>query len=233
MAAHRAIRDHLGHGWVTLNDTVQMIGGSMGQVASQASSATEIVSRLTSRQRTQIITVQPDTVTIEVSDYSGFDDFRPLLEAVVSGVEQVLRPDGVSRLGLRYINEITVPETVPDWSRWLNHSIVRQTLGDLAPSAWTGKVVYEVAPDQSLVLVYGTSDSPIVSPSGPLRRVSVPNGPVFLLDFDSFWQPPEIPEFESGTIIEAADRLHAPLRGLFDDLVRPDLVEHFRQGAQP
>ncbi len=49
-----------------------------------------------------------------------------------------------------------------------------------------------------------------------------------MLDFDSSWQPSEIPTFTAECIVTAADRLRAPLRGLFDSLIKPDLLQPTR-----
>ena len=56
----------------------------------------------------------------------------------------------------------------------------------------------------------------------------MPNGPIFMFDFDSSWQPAEIPEFSADNIVSVADLLREPLRGLFDSLVLPALVSVFR-----
>jgi uncharacterized protein (TIGR04255 family) len=50
-----------------------------------------------------------------------------------------------------------------------------------------------------------------------------------MLDFDSFWEPPEIPEFEPTTIMAVCDRLRAPVRALFDMLVTQRLLAEFRK----
>ena len=37
-----------------------------------------------------------------------------------------------------------------------------------------------------------------------------------MLDFDSFWEPADIPEFDATVLIETCDALRAPVRTLFD-----------------
>lgn len=230
MAIHRRIRDALGADWVIHNDTTQTFEAGVGAAGPQASLRSETVGRITSRKRTRIITARPENFTVEVVDYVRFADFRDLLERASAAVESVLRPDGISRVGLRYIDEITVPESRPQWSRWLDSSLMAPALPpELTPAEWTGAVQYQVAPDQSLVFRYGPSAGPIVSPAGPLRRPRVPDGPIFMLDFDSSWQPSDIPAFTADRIIEATDRLRSPLRALFDSLLKPSLLEVFRQ----
>lgn len=230
MPIHRRIRDALGSDWVIQNGTTQTFEAGVSAAGPQASLRSETVGRITSRQRTRIITAQPGNLTVEVTDYLRFADFRDLLERASAAVQSVLKPDGISRVGLRYIDEISVPEASPQWHRWLHSSLMAPALpSGLTPAEWTGAVQYEVADDQSLVFRYGPSAGPVVSPAGPLKRPRVHDGPIFMLDFDSSWQPSDIPEFTADRIVEAADRLRSPLRALFDSLVKPSLLEVFRQ----
>ena len=189
----------------------------------------EMVQRITSRQRTKLITVRPDSLTIEVTDYKHFTDFRDLLQQASAATEQVVQPDGIVRAGLRYIDEVVVPTIPPDWSQWIDSSLLPPSSDGLVPSEWTGTVMYKVDDEQLLVFRYGPSASPVVSSTEHLRRPKMPTGPVFMLDFDSSWQPSEIPTFTAERIVTAADRLRAPLRGLFDSLIKPDLLKIFRK----
>jgi uncharacterized protein (TIGR04255 family) len=50
-----------------------------------------------------------------------------------------------------------------------------------------------------------------------------------LLDFDSFWEPTDIPEFEPERIMAVCDDLRAPIRKLFDMLVTDKLLAEFRK----
>lgn len=230
MAIHRLIRDALGSDWVIHNDTTQTFEVGVDAAGPRTSSRSETVGRITSRQRTRIVTARPDNFTVEVVDYEHFADFRGLLERASDAVESVLKPDGISRIGLRYIDEIAVPESPPRWSRWLESSLMAPSLTpQLTPTEWTGAVQYQVTPDQSLVFRYGPSAGPVVSSAGPLRRARVPDGPIFMLDFDSSWQPSDIPEFKADRIVAVADRLRSPLRELFDSLITPSLKDVFRQ----
>ncbi len=230
MAVHRRIRDALNADWVIHNDTTQTLEVGVDAAGPRASSRSETVGRITSRQRTRIVTARPDNFTVEVVDYKHFADFRELLKQASAAVESVLQPDGISRVGLRYIDEITVPESPPLWSNWIESSLLPPSMpNELNPTEWTGAVQYQIAPDQSLVFRYGPSVGPVVSSSGPLRRPTVPEGPIFMLDFDSSWQPSDIPSFEAERIVTVADRLRSPLRELFDSLITPSLKDIFRQ----
>ena len=230
MAVHRRIRDALGSDWVVRPEPLQTFEAVVGDAGPRASLRSETVGRITSRKRTRIITALPGSFTVEVVDYASFADFRDLLERAAAAVGDVLEPDGVTRVGLRYIDEIASPEPAQRWGRWLDASLMAPSLpSGLTPAEWMGAVQYKTAPEHSLVLRYSTSDGPVVSPDGPLKRPKVPQGPIFVLDFDSSWQPGDIPAFTAERITGAAERLRAPLRELFDSLVPPALLEIFRQ----
>lgn len=230
MSVHRELRDAIGADWVIQNDTSQTIEAVFGPSGPQQTVRSDTIGRIVTRQKTKIITVQPDRLVIEVADYLHFEDFRELLERVAGAVETVLRPDGISRMGLRYIDEITVPQNPPQWESWLQPSVMAPANPpDLIASEWNGSVQYRIDNDQVVVFRYGPAAGPVVASNGPLRRPRVPEGPIFMLDFDSSWQPIDIPEFSATTIADAATRLRAPLRGLFDSVITPDLIEIFRQ----
>ena len=233
MAEYRRVRDLLGGDWVINNATSQTLEASLGAAGPQASMHSEKFSRITLRDRTRIVTAKPGNFTVEVVDYLRFADFRNLLVQSARAVESVLQPDGIIRIGLRYINEVSVPQQPPDWGEWLDSSLTAPELpSELTLTEWTGAARYQVTTDQFLVLRYGPSAGPVVSPEGPLRRTRVPEGPIFMLDFDSFWQPGDIPQFTSDKIGRVAERLHTPLRGLFDSLCKPQLLEEFRKAQE-
>ena len=233
MPLYRRLRDMLGSGWVIHNATTQTLEAGMDAGGPRASLRSEKFSRITSRERTRIVTAKPENFTVEVVDYLRFPDFRDLLVLAARAVESVLRPDGIVRVGLRYINEVSVPQQPPRWSDWLDSSLIAPELPrELTLTEWTGAAHYQVAAEQFLVLRYGPSSGPVVSSEGPLRRPRVPEGPLFMLDFDSFWQPDNIPEFTGDGLGEVAEWLHRPLRGLFDSLCKPRLMEVFRKDPE-
>lgn len=234
MFQQKRIRDAVGTDWIIQNDTEEHVQIGVGPGGPTTASSSRTFGRIISRKGTRIITVHPDNFFIEVTDYTHFDEFQELLRRVTGAVGDVLEPDGISSMGLRYIDEIAVPDPEPKWSDWMKPSLLAPSLdSELTPSGWTGAAQYQVASDQILVLRYGPSPSPVVSPTGPLKRASVPTGPIFMLDFDSSWQPAEVPEFSAELISEVAVRLRAPLRRLFDSFLTPKLVAVFNGEEQP
>ena len=87
---------------------------------------------------------------------------------------------------------------------------------------------------KQLVLRYGPQYGYVVNPVGPLRRPDpTAPGPLFLLDFDSFWEPPTIPRFDVDELLGTFDELCEPTRRLFDQVTTPRLVRDVFEKQQP
>lgn len=75
--------------------------------------------RLHSKDGKRVIAVLPNAVTLEVFDYAGWDDYVTTFQAVVSAVSEVIAPVFEQRIGLRYVNQLTVPEDVREPGGWI------------------------------------------------------------------------------------------------------------------
>lgn len=229
MPAQRAMRDRLGDGWVIESGLEQMLEVALGPEGVKGQRvASEQLTRITIRDRTRVVTVRAESLTVEATSYRGYPDFRLLLEAAFEAVEQVMRPDGFTRLGMRYIDEIRIPDVdAPDpWDGWLDEALLAPRAEGVSTRGWTSAVQYETGADRRMVLRYGPADNPVVTPDGPLRRANPPgSGPLFVLDFDSFWQPAGIPPFVAAVLLEACDELRSPTRRLFDQLISSRLID--------
>lgn len=229
MPAQRAMRDLLGDGWVLENGQEQTLEVAFGPDGVKGQRvAAEQITRITIRDRTRVVTVRTESVTVEATSYQGYPDFRVLLESVFGAVEQVIQPDGLTRLGMRFIDEIRIPDDdAPDpWDDWLDRTLLAPRAEGLRTRGWTSAVQYETGDDRRMVLRYGPTDNPVVTPEGPLRRANPPgSGPLFVLDFDSFWQPSGIPAFVAAELLAACDELRSPTRRLFDQLISPKLID--------
>lgn len=228
----RAIKEMLGVGWVIEGAKQQTLSVAVPATGGPPSShfTSEEISRLTVRDRSQVVTVRPDSLTVEATRYGGYPNFKPLLETAFEAVGRVLTPDGVVRLGLRYIDEIQVGPEPVDWADWLDGSLLAPQSEGLLATSWTAAVQYAIADDRKLVLRYGPSNDPVVNAAGPIKRTrTLKPWPLFVLDFDSFWEPTEIPTFDAATLAEACDELRAPVRRLFDQLSTPALLKVYRE----
>ena len=115
---------------------------------------------------------------------------------VIETLERICTPDGVLRIGLRYIDEIRVPnvgDEPEDWDGYINSQLLAAAAAELRPAgmnatAWQGRIQYQTEASYALTVRYGPQTGYAVDPEGPTRRKSVhPPGPYFLLDSDAFW----------------------------------------------
>jgi uncharacterized protein (TIGR04255 family) len=204
---------------------------------SSSETTTEEFPRFFSRDSTLSVSFRRDAIVVESSKYLGWDDFRMLAVKALEARRQVSPVDGIERIGLRYIDEIRVPDVAPiDWAEWVANSVVgpnELTISGLPIAQWQGTAVYGEQPGKALVLRYGPREGFAVDPNGDLKRQPPPTpGPFFLIDIDSFWIPPEgTPEFDIDMAMEVADDLHVPVRTLFNTLVTDRLKDEVLRRA--
>lgn len=240
MPIQRAFRDLLGEGWVVDAVQAQRFSLSIGTLGPTAPVPLQTVTvpRFTVRDRTTAIAVTESTLTVETTAYRHYPDFRTTVEAALEATAEVIRPEGVSRMGLRYIDEVRVPDAGPEgpaWAEWLDPALMpphfTEMTADGYPSpGWEGGAQYRTGAEQNMVLRFGPRVGYVVNPTGPLRRLDPPPpGHLFMLDFDSFWEPTGIPEFEVPQLLAMCDQLRAPVRRLFDLVATEQLVSEFRK----
>ena len=229
--AHEHIAGLLGSDWIIQNEHVDELRAPI-EPDGAPNFFSSIQRKIVHRKLRRVVTVQSESLTLEVTDYAGFEDFKALLVESASAVAEVLHPSGVTRAGLRYIDEITVTEADPDWGAWLDPSVLPPVVDSKAPTNWNGAAQYRISADQLLVLRYGPSPTPVVKPAHYPRRLGAPSGPVFVLDFDGSWQPDEVPVFDAEDVAATISKLRAPIRQLFDAVITEKLQAVFKEAPQ-
>ena len=200
-----------------------MVTSSQGP-ALQPEARFEEFPKYVSRDSTYAVSFKKESTVVETTYYDGWETFRNLATEALRVREAVTKVDGVERIGLRYINEIRVPEeSSSDWSDWVSSSVLAPNGVDkdinLPISQWQGVGVYGSQPGQALVLRYGPRDGYAVE--NDLKRSFPKAGPFMWIDMDSFWTPDEdgTPEFSLDSIVSISNQLHVPIRELFESLI--------------
>ena len=187
--------------------------------------------RLLSRDSTISVSFREGGVVIETTRYGGWERMRKLIDEVLHARQQIGGLDGVERVGLRYIDEVRVPDQADSsWQQWVDASLLGPTqVGEklgLQPTEWQGITIFTPGTDRTLALRYGLREGYAVDPAGELKRRVPAPGPFFLLDIDSFWMPSEeVPEFDVDQLLPIAEELHTPVRKLFENLITEELRE--------
>jgi uncharacterized protein (TIGR04255 family) len=200
----------------------------------------EQVWRLLDRKSSTSLSVGPTTVALETTHYPGVEAFIDLFGRAVATVAEIDTPAAVSRIGLRYVNEVWGPLSVAsaaDWAGVISEDVLAGSSAALSAltaaepvgSESTGETVrtvgFEAAyaaalPDRRAVSVrLQTLFGPGVVGSDPLRRAFTPAtpGPFFVIDLDGSWpsEQAEAPEFSAKHAVATLRALHAPIEALF------------------
>jgi uncharacterized protein (TIGR04255 family) len=202
------------------------------------SQSTGAVNRFLSKDRTAAVTVSPTNIVIETTEYREYEKFRPLLETCLSALGSVRGAIvGLERVGLRYVNEIRVPNLgdASEWTKYFAPNLVAPL--NLIPDRSVGvmQAVVQTDPIDGMITVFrfGALRGQVVAPGGPLRVAAVPaDSSFFMLDIDNSWSSGE--SFDAYSVegaLEMCDRLHAPIDALFEAVISPELRKVFRRAA--
>ena len=189
----------------------------------------EQFTRFVNRQSTLAVSFRREALVVETSAYPGWEQFRQIVSDAVDARMDVAPVDGVERVGLRYVDEIRIPDEAEiDWCQWVSPSLLGPSPTEpiaLQLAQWQGVAVYGSQPGSMLVLRYGPALGFAIDSSSELRREKpADGGPYFLMDIDSFSVPTgSIPEVDRDSLIATCNDLHQPVRTLFEGLIQDKL----------
>jgi len=167
------------------------------------------------------VVLSQDFLALETRTYEHFDDFLTRLREALDALVEHIQPTIVTRLGLRYINEIRVNGY--DSMTW--HEIIHQDLlGPIAVSELVENATQVVALQQMSLRYPGDLGINIhhgLLPIGTTIKLrpkeQQPIGPFFLLDFDVFreFSLPEAPTMDIKVISQHIKVYHQMIYRLF------------------
>lgn len=201
------------------------------QSGGAATATTESLPRYVTRDKMTSITFTTNSVVVETSRHYNFEHLLGELKLAIFARQSVSQPPGLERIGLRYINEIRVPDSPyepNEWGKWINKNLLGATsIGaniGLEVMTWQDTILFDQRNDIKIVLRHGPRLDSAFPLNGKLQRETPPSGPFYLLDIDGFWLPTnEIPEFESENIIQICNEIHEPVNSLFEFLITDNL----------
>jgi uncharacterized protein (TIGR04255 family) len=202
-----------------------------GTVGGSSDVSYEKAPKYMSRDQTLSVTFRSEAIVVETTRYVGYQWLRRLAGLVFKVRQEVDPVDGVERIGLRYVNEIRVPNVgsrLTEWHEWIDPTLLGPApiVEDLGLDTGQMQCVFLLtnAADRAIILRYGLREGYAVDPGGDLKRPSPAPGPFFLLDIDSSWTPAgEIPEPDPDKLPELCDELHSPIRKLFETFITAKL----------
>lgn len=188
---------------------------------------------------TETLTVMSESLTYETIAYTDFDD---LLEAVTAACDALIRAKvrpALQRVGLRYIDEVRVPEEITDvrqWGKWIDHRLIDQLAvgpDDVPVTMTQGVNTYDLGEGRGLNFRYAAlNQGPVVVPQF-LKRPAIDSGPFFVLDFDGFhdFTGGQTVTLSTTAVSESLAAAHIPCGTAFQRSITNEARELFR-GSQ-
>lgn len=165
-----------------------------------------------------VVSITPETVSVETNDYPGWPAFARRIQSVLSALDDLLPPH-ITRLGLRYVNELFVlgAENPGDWERLLDPALVASVSSDRLSARVRQSL-------QQVVLDMGDAHE-ITLRHGFVRRADLPAeapSSLYLFDVDAYSEAPAARD-TSGILAQLA-RYHDWTWALFRGSIRDELI---------
>lgn len=169
--------------------------------------------RISSQDESRSLVINPDSVILETQAYPGWEKLSDQLYAIAGAVAEVLDPAQQLRVGLRYVDQIPLPEGKSDWV-------------GLIPDELLGVLAHEffrtlATATEHRCLLQLTRDARCLFRHGLMQVAEPEKGAPYLLDYDVFNDSPT--PFDVESLRHAAEELHKYVGSLFVASVTPDL----------
>lgn len=238
-ALKRALSEHVPLATSETVTHMEVTGSLDGATPPNTEVRNERILRFKSRDRRTSVTYASNAVTVETTRYDTWQQLRELASLSLAARMDVAPVDGVERIGLRYIDELRVPDAVdPLWREWVDPQLAPPALevspGILHPHQQQSVVQYRTdQPGIFVVLRYGAANGPSAVQGLPIDRPTPPpSGPFFLIDTDASWTPlpgEEVPPLTPDSVLSTADALHDYVKELFEasltDRLRTEVLD--------
>lgn len=169
----------------------------------------------------RIVAIGSDVLSVhmlrpyQITDHgglSGWDEFKPRIKQALDAYWEVAQPQGVVRVGIRYINRIVIPEAEVRVEDYLLCALpVVAGLPNIQTN-FMSRVEYQYDDGVCLVLSQGAIEAP-------------PGHVGFLLDLDVTWDFPEYVNLDKSLAI--ADNLRERERTAFEAIITNKARELF------
>jgi uncharacterized protein (TIGR04255 family) len=194
---------------------------------------------LTNTARTESVTIAPSSFIYETTAYREFDDFRMGVIAVCEALIGANVRPALVRVGLRYIDEVRVPEPITDvraWGKWIDDSVIGPlTIGpdNVAARNAQGLVTFDLGDGKGLNFQYAALNQPPIVQPQFLHRQQFESGPFFVLDFDGYrdFSGQDAVRLDADEVINVLTAVHDPAAAAFQRAITEDARNLFRGGA--
>lgn len=166
-----------------------------------------------------MIQVAPYTLAINhLKPYTEWETYQPLIKKALKAYRQIGTPKALSRIGLRYINRIDIPETIVKIQDYLTAVPVVPKNIPQHFEAWV----------QSVELPFPAANGKLVLQSGTARAEDH-QGISFMLDLD--FRCPKPNEIALDNAIEWIELAHQEIENVFEACITDKSRELFQEGV--
>lgn len=187
---------------------------------------------------TVAMSVFPDRLSLETTAYTEYSAFKDNVVACAEALVAAGVTPAVQRVGLRYVDEIRVPDTkVADarqWSDWIDRRLVDHLqLGpDAAPVVRAeGFISYDLGDRKGLNFRFAALPvGAVVVTNNLVRKPFTENVPFFVLDFDGYqdFAGPKATLLNTDVVAMSLDAVHGPAGETFQNAITDQARELFR-----
>lgn len=159
--------------------------------------------------------VSPDSVTLETRRYEGWADMSAKIGVIAGAVATVFDPSQCLRFGLRYINQVSLPDIHESWDGLIPASLLSLISDSRFSSSIMGsdqRHLLQLDANARCMLHHGL----LADPEG---RV----GKSYLLDYDVFSEDPQV--FAAEQVLAIASELHSHAGALFRASIEDELYQ--------
>ncbi len=180
--------------------------------------------QLPTRDGTRLVGVGPDVLSVHMlcpyqdsssTEGGGWEEFAPRIAAALEAYRKVTEPNGINRVGVRYINQIAIPGTKIRVEEYLKCAHLEMTGLPEHYDNFLSRVEYLYDDRVRLILSYGLLGA-------------LPNVVECLLDLDVIWQ--DNTPIEAGASLKVASDLHERAGAAFEAVVTDKARELFDAG---
>ncbi|BBY61496.1 TIGR04255 family protein [Mycolicibacterium sarraceniae] len=179
---------------------------------------------------TESLTFTPAAFMYETTSYTGLEAIETAIATGCRALVAAKVGSAFQRVGLRFVDEIRVPEPVADsrgWTKWINSGLLGALAitPDYVPARGIqGIVNFDLGERGSLNVQFAAfKDGAAVVPQH-LQRRPFRSGPFFGLDLDGFYEfgQDALVRLDADVASEVLARLHAPIESAFQSAITDD-----------
>jgi uncharacterized protein (TIGR04255 family) len=191
-----------------------VVGASEAGASAESSSKVAAGWQFKAPDDAVVVTVLRDQVSLEVKKYPGWDEFVSTWRSCIEGVLEIVKPELVTRLGLRYVNRVT-PRASTSAEQWHAEGLVDAAF--LGPSSGSPLSRFVTATEGRAALKFPDGAQAMVHHG----VVAEDEAQVFVLDIDCFSTLAD--EFSVDGLSERLRALNDHSLEVFQEVVKEEL----------